>query len=108
MTPQELEHELETLNGFERWLENQSGTVGYARKDCDCPLYHYLQPQFGDEQLQIARDGIAIGDGRVHHSLLTLHFTRWIDDGRSHGQPVSAYAAKQALKAARKAIAVGV
>lgn len=108
MTPQELERELQTLEGFEQWLATQGAgmIIGSARNGCDCPLFKFLMQHIND-RVQVASDGIAIGDGIAHHSRLSYEFIRQIDDGRRDNEPVTIAGARQALKAARRAIELG-
>ena len=102
-----IEQELETLEGFERYLQGQDGSkvAGLARNNCHCPLAGYLsrlRPE--GERIEVACDGIAIGDGRSRHTELTRLFVREIDDGAYCGQSVTFASARLALQRAKRAI----
>lgn len=103
----DLRHELETLEAFEVWLNAHDGKAqaGVARVDCQCPLAHFLIESLEEPNIRVCSNGFAIGDGIAHHTHLTQEFTRQIDDGRRHREPVSYAQARDALKQARKRVA---
>lgn len=102
-----LDEELQKLETFGEWLKRQDShrTVGVARSTCDCPLATFVKEQIdSEESVVVGRNSVGIGDGIVHHTRLSYAFTRWIDDGRREGQPVSASEAITALRSAQKEV----
>ena len=105
VSPALIEAEIQSLGAFKEWLEAQgkNNVVGLARSSCGCPLWEFLSTQT-EKKVEIASDGIAIGDGRMRHSRLSYEFMRRIDDGRSNNEPVEARHAIAALKYATESV----
>jgi hypothetical protein len=100
-----LEQELETLEGFEAWLKEQSGVVGITCSFCECPLARYLKSCSGID-FEVAYNGIWInGEDRRRHSKLSGVFVRQVDVGRRSFFEVTAEQVMGALKAAREEVA---
>lgn len=96
-----LEQELKTLEQFEEWLNSKSSAekVGLARTSTGCPSSNVSSKN--DEGPDVGVDYVCAGESKVRHSRLSYHFIRWVDDGRSDEEPVTASQVKRALKDAR-------